>query len=213
MLLVCGIQWLACTYTCLTLFERLFRARIILNRERDIILKWFSSLYYFLIAYFIISAFSPFPHPWCISLLISDDSLMWSIITLFCRSCYFCSWFFAGLLFLLSSNVLVWAFLYSAKVLLRKKWWTSSVVFCHSGALFWMFIFPYYIVFYISAMNGGSHPAEWTETLCRVHAFRQAFNGFSLSLRTFSCLFHPSLFNVSIVNVHMIGWIKLQRWN
>lgn len=163
MLLVCGIQWLACTYTRLTLFERLFRARIILNRERDIILKWCSSLYYFLVAYFIISAFSPFPHPWYISLLISDDSLMWSIITLFCHSCYFCSCFFCLLPFyfcFLLMSLYELSFI-PQRFCLGKSGGhyaivTSSAILCHSGAVFWMFIFPYCIAFYISAMNSGA---------------------------------------------------------
>lgn len=122
------------------------------------------------------------------------------------------------LLFLLTSNVLVWAFLYSAKVLLRKKWWTLCHCYIFSNIVSFRCALlnvhlPLLYSFLYFCHKWWSQAAEWTETLCRVHAFRQAFNGFSLSWRPFSCLFHPSLFNVSIVNVHMIGWIKLQRWN
>lgn len=80
-------------HTHISLSERIFRARIIANQERDVIFKWFSPPYYFLITYFIISALSPFSHPWCIFLLVCDDPLVaYSHIALSFRLLLF--WFF-----------------------------------------------------------------------------------------------------------------------
>lgn len=115
-------------------------------------------------------------------------------------------------------------FFFSALILLKMEWWFLH--YCYilknvvpvSGVLLWMSVFPYCIVYYISAATGEVREVNWltqTSLLC-VCACRQAVDGFPLSLRRrfqFPRLSHTNLFNGSFVNVRTIGWITLQRWN
>lgn len=173
----------------------------------------------------------PFSHPWCIFLLIFDDPLMWPILTLLCLSDCFCSFCLLPFLlcFCLSSNVLpmfLWALIFFCNGFVE-----DGVVEIWYHCYFFKNVVPFRCALlnvYLPILcrllyfctewrsQGNDCRNDWLKPLCCVCAFRRVLNGFPLSLRRcfqFPCLLHTKIFNGSFVNVHMIGWIKLQRWN
>lgn len=216
-------------HTHITLSERIFRARIIPTQERDVIFKWFSSLllsHHFF--YYLRSLHSPI-HDVSLSSFVMTPSC--GLFSHCCLLAYFCSCLFVCcpfpcvfVVFQCPVCVFMVFRFFSAVLLSKMEWWRSlytivtfSRMLYHSDVLFWMSIFPYCVFYYISAVNLEVRELKrLTQTLCCMCAFRWAVNGFPLSLRRcfqFPCLLHTNLFNGSFLNVHMIGWIKLQRWN